>query len=97
MIHLNDVIVWARQYHLPIIRIGYDVDICIAPSWYIELDLTLGAAFSGGHIVATRKIGRDAGSGQFKPVKEAQKDKKGSVVETIKVPPKPPTPPKNGK
>lgn len=38
--------------------------------------------------MATRKIGRDAGTGLFKPVKEAQKDKKGSVVETIKVPPK---------
>jgi hypothetical protein len=30
------------------------------------------------------KIGRDAGTGKFKPVKEAQKDKQGSVVETIK-------------
>jgi hypothetical protein len=40
--------------------------------------------------MATRKIGRDAGTGQFKPVKEAQKDKQGSVVETIKVPAKPP-------
>jgi hypothetical protein len=37
----------------------------------------------------TRKIGRNAGSGQFIPVKEAQQDKKGSVVETIKVPKKP--------
>lgn len=43
--------------------------------------------------MSTRKIGRDAGTGQFKPVKEAQKDKKGSVVETIKTPP--PRPPKN--
>lgn len=34
----------------------------------------------------TRKVGRDAGSGQFKPVKEAQRDKSGSVVETIKYP-----------
>jgi hypothetical protein len=40
--------------------------------------------------MATRKIGRDAGTGQFKPVKDAQKDKQGSVVETIKVPAKPP-------
>jgi len=32
----------------------------------------------------TQKIGRDAETGKFKPVKEAQKDKKGSVVETIK-------------
>jgi len=46
--------------------------------------------------MTTKKIGRDAGSGQFKPVKEAQKDKKGSVVETIKTPPKSP-PPKKGK
>ncbi len=38
--------------------------------------------------MATKKIGRDAGSGKFKPVKEAQKDKKGSVVETIKTPSK---------
>lgn len=40
--------------------------------------------------MVTRKIGRDAGTGQFKPVKDAQKDKKGSVVETIKIPAKPP-------
>lgn len=46
--------------------------------------------------MATKKIGRDAGTGQFKPVKEAQKDKKGSVVETIKTTPKTP-PPKKGK
>lgn len=46
--------------------------------------------------MATRKIGRDAGTGQFKPVKEAQKDKKGSVVETMKTPTKP-KPPKKGK
>ena len=32
----------------------------------------------------TQKIGREAESGRFKPVKEAEKDKKGSVVETIK-------------
>lgn len=38
--------------------------------------------------MATRKIGRDAETGHFKPVKEAQKDKKGSVVETIKIPAK---------
>jgi hypothetical protein len=44
--------------------------------------------------MATRKIGRAAGSGQFKPVKEAQRDKKGSVVETIKVPKPSSTPPK---
>ena len=45
--------------------------------------------------MATRKIGRDAGTGQFKPVKEAQKDKQGSIVETIKTPTKPT--PKKGK
>lgn len=39
-------------------------------------------------LVATRKVGRDAGTGKFKPVKDAQKDKKGSVVETIKTPKK---------
>ena len=38
--------------------------------------------------MATRKIGRDAGTGQFKPVKDARRDKGGSVVETIKIPPK---------
>jgi hypothetical protein len=42
--------------------------------------------------MATRKIGRDAGTGQFKPVKDAQRDKQGSVVETIR--PRPPAPPK---
>ena len=48
--------------------------------------------------MATRKIGRDAGTGQFKPVQEAQRDKKGSVVETIKVPTRPnPTPAKRSK
>lgn len=34
----------------------------------------------------TFKIGRDAGTGQFKPVSDARRDKPGSVVETIKVP-----------
>ena len=37
-------------------------------------------------MATTRKIGRDAESGKFKPVKDAQKDKKGSIVETIKIP-----------
>jgi len=36
--------------------------------------------------MATRKIGRSAISGRFKPVKAAKKDKKHSVVETIKTP-----------
>lgn len=39
--------------------------------------------------MATKKIGRDAGSGKFKSVKEAQRDKPGSIVETIKTSPKP--------
>lgn len=34
------------------------------------------------------KIGRNAGTGRFVPVKQAQGDKKGSVVETIKRPKK---------
>jgi hypothetical protein len=37
----------------------------------------------------TFKVGRDAGTGQFKPVEEARRDKQGSVVETIKVPARP--------
>lgn len=45
--------------------------------------------------MATRKIGRDAGSGKFLTVKEAQKRKNTAIVETIKTPPpKPKTPPK---
>jgi len=32
----------------------------------------------------TQKIGRDSGTGQFKSVKDAQRDKQGSTVETIK-------------
>ena len=47
--------------------------------------------------MVTRKIGRDAETGLFKSVKDAQKDKKGSVVETIKIPPKPPANPKGKK
>lgn len=43
-----------------------------------------------------RKIGRDAGTGKFKSVKAAQKDKQGSVVETIRTQPKLP-PPKRAK
>lgn len=39
--------------------------------------------------MATRKIGRDAGTGLFKSVKAAQRDKKGSIVQTIKIPSKP--------
>jgi hypothetical protein len=36
----------------------------------------------------TQKIGRRADTGRFIPVKEAQKDKKHAVVETIKKPTK---------
>jgi hypothetical protein len=36
----------------------------------------------------THKVGRDAGTGQFIPVKEAQRRPKTAVVETIKNPPK---------
>jgi len=46
--------------------------------------------------MTTKKIGRNAGTGKYEPVKEAEKDKKGAVVETIKPRPKSP-PPKNGK
>jgi len=38
--------------------------------------------------MASRKIGRDARSGQFIPVKVAQQQKSISVVETIKPPKK---------
>ncbi|MGO4837505.1 hypothetical protein AB4144_35190 [Rhizobiaceae sp. 2RAB30] len=31
----------------------------------------------------TFKIGRDSGTGQFKPVKDAQADKRGSTVERM--------------
>ena len=34
----------------------------------------------------TRKVGRDAGTGQFIPVKEAERRKKTAVVETVKNP-----------
>lgn len=33
----------------------------------------------------TRKVGRDAGSGQFIPVKEAERRKKTAVVETVPI------------
>lgn len=36
----------------------------------------------------TRKIGRDAGSGKFIPVKEAEKRPKTTVIETVKGPDK---------
>jgi hypothetical protein len=34
--------------------------------------------------MGSRKIGRDAGTGQFIPVKDAQRNPRGAVVETIK-------------
>lgn len=33
-----------------------------------------------------RKIGRDAGTGKFIPVDEAERRKKTAIVETIKIP-----------
>ena len=33
----------------------------------------------------TRKVGRDAGTGQFIPVKEAERRKRTAVVETVPV------------
>jgi len=33
-----------------------------------------------------RKMGRDAGSGRFIPIKEAQRHPKTTVIETIKIP-----------
>ena len=36
----------------------------------------------------TRKIGRDAETGKFIPVKDAERRKKTAVVETIKIPKK---------
>lgn len=44
--------------------------------------------------MVTRKVGRDAGDGRFIPVKEAQKDKGGAVVEKIKYPDAKPAPKK---
>jgi hypothetical protein len=35
--------------------------------------------------MTTRKIGRDAGTGQFITVKQAERNKKTAIVETIKV------------
>ncbi len=37
-----------------------------------------------GGKTTTRKVGRDAGTGRFIPVKEAQRRKKTAVVERIK-------------
>lgn len=40
-------------------------------------------------MASTRKIGRDARTGEFIPVKVARQRKSTAVVETIKVPSKP--------
>jgi hypothetical protein len=37
--------------------------------------------------MATRKIGRDASTGEFIPVKDAQRRPSTTTVETIKTPP----------
>jgi hypothetical protein len=42
--------------------------------------------FPMGRKTVEVKIGRDAETGQFKPVDEARRDRAGSVVETIKRP-----------
>lgn len=44
--------------------------------------------------MTTKKVGRDAGTGQFIPVKQAQQNKKTSVVETVKTRPPAPAPKK---
>ena len=46
--------------------------------------------------MVTRKVGRDAGSGQFIPVKQAERQKQTAVVERIKYP-NPAPPPKKSK
>ena len=38
----------------------------------------------GKKSTGTRRIGRDAGTGRFIPVKDAERRKKTAVVETIK-------------
>lgn len=48
-------------------------------------------------MAATTKRGRDAGSGQFIPVREAQRRPGTSIVETIPVRKPAQTPPKKGK
>jgi hypothetical protein len=36
--------------------------------------------------VTTIRRGRDAGTGRFIPVKEAERNRQGAVVETVKIP-----------
>ena len=45
----------------------------------------------------TTRIGRDAGTGQFIPVTQAQRDRQGAVVETIRRPALPTSPAKKTK
>ena len=52
-----------------------------------------GTTLEGLSVMVTRKIGRNAGTGQFIPVAEAQKNKKGAVVETRPTKNPPPKPP----
>lgn len=42
--------------------------------------------FPMGKKTVNVKIGRDAGTGEFKSVEDARRDKQGSVVETIRRP-----------
>lgn len=44
--------------------------------------------------MATRQIGRDAKTGRIIPVSETVRRPSTTVVETVKTPPKKPTPPK---
>ena len=53
-----------------------------------------GTTLEGRSVMVTRKIGRNAGTGKFIPVAEAQKNKKGAVVETLPTKNPPPKPPK---
>lgn len=58
-----------------------------ARSAHISLTLAeymQATAKKGGDFMATRKIGRDAGTGQFITVKEARNRPKGAVVETLR-------------
>ena len=47
--------------------------------------------------MATRQVGRDAGTGKFIPVEKARRDKEGAIVERVKVPASRPKPKPKGK
>ena len=52
------------------------------------------------HLLTTSKIGRDARTGEFRPVEIARRNPATHVVETIRrttPPPSKPTPPRKGK